>query len=103
MSFASHSLKASTRLVVNSSPEPFSNIAVSTGENVMVVGVVALLWHYPVAVFLFLCSSFRPHLLFPAENLAIDFDEPLVHLPETEPDLRRRGRRQTPVQTAFPI
>jgi hypothetical protein len=51
MSFASHSLKASTRLVVNSSPEPFSNIAVSTGENILVLGAVALLWHYPVVVF----------------------------------------------------
>src|SRR6476659_2699642 len=51
MSFASHSLKASTRLVVNSSPEPFSNIAVSTGENILVIGAVALLWHYPIAVF----------------------------------------------------
>jgi hypothetical protein len=58
MSFASHSLKASTRLVVNGSPEPFSNIAVSTGENVFVVGAVALLWHYPVPVFLFLCLLF---------------------------------------------
>ena len=51
MSFASHSLKASTRLVVNSSPEPFSNIAISTGENILVLGAVTLLWHYPVAVF----------------------------------------------------
>jgi hypothetical protein len=51
MSFASHSLKASTRLVVNSSPEPFSNIAVSTGENILVLGGVMLLWHYPLAVF----------------------------------------------------
>ncbi len=58
MSFASHSLKASTRLVVNTSPEPFSNIAVSTGENVLVIGAVALLWHYPVAVFLFLALLF---------------------------------------------
>jgi hypothetical protein len=58
MSFASHSLKASTRLVVNTSPEPFSNIAVSTGENVLVVGAVALLWHYPLAVFAFLCCLF---------------------------------------------
>jgi hypothetical protein len=58
MSFASHSLKASTRLVVNSSPEPFSNIAVSTGENVLVVGAVALLWHYPIAVFVFLSLLF---------------------------------------------
>ena len=51
MSFASHSLKASTRLVVNSSPEPFSNIAVSTGENILVLGAITLLWHYPVVVF----------------------------------------------------
>jgi len=58
MSFASHSLKASTRLVVNSSPEPFSNIAVSAGENVMVVGTIALLWHYPIAVFSFLAILF---------------------------------------------
>jgi hypothetical protein len=51
MSFASHSLKASTRLVVNSSPEPFSNVAVSAGENILVLGAIALLWHYPVIVF----------------------------------------------------
>src|SRR6516225_6285936 len=51
MSFASHSLKAGTRLVVNSSPEPFSNIAVSTGENILVLGAVTLLWHYPVVIF----------------------------------------------------
>ena len=58
MSFASHSLKASTRLVVNSSPEPFSNIAVSAAENVLVVGAITLLWHYPIAVFLFLALLF---------------------------------------------
>jgi hypothetical protein len=51
MSFASHSLKAGTRLVVNSSPEPFSNVAVSTGENILVLGAVTLLWHYPVVIF----------------------------------------------------
>jgi Domain of unknown function (DUF4126) len=58
MSFASHSLKASTRLVVNTSPEPFSNIAVSVGENVLVVGAIALLWHYPIAVFVLLAVVF---------------------------------------------
>ena len=51
MSFAAHSLKAGTRLVVNSSPEPISNIAVSTGENILVFGGVTLLLHYPVVVF----------------------------------------------------
>src|SRR5271169_157094 len=58
MSFTSHSLKAGTRLVVNSSPEPFSNIAVSIVENVMVIGAIALLWHYPIAVFSFLAILF---------------------------------------------
>ena len=93
MSFASHSLKASTRLVVNTSPEPFSNIAVSAGENVLVVGAVALLWHYPIAVFAVPCSSIRLHLLFPPKNLAIDFDESLVYLSETESNIQRRKHR----------
>ena len=64
LSFASHSLKASTRLVVNGSPEPFSNIAVSTGENVMVVSAVALLWHYPIAVFSFFAVLFALTIYF---------------------------------------
>jgi len=51
MSFGWHSVKASTRLVVNTSPEPFSNIAVSTAENAAVVGTTALLWKYPIPVF----------------------------------------------------
>jgi Domain of unknown function (DUF4126) len=40
---ASHAVKAGLRLVVNSSPEPASNIAVSAGEDLTVAGVVALL------------------------------------------------------------
>ena len=39
LAFSSHSAKASTRLVVNASPEPFSNVAVSLGED----GLVAVL------------------------------------------------------------
>ena len=39
LAFSSHIAKASTRLIVNSSPEPFSNVAVSFGEN----GLVAVL------------------------------------------------------------
>ena len=36
LAFNSHCAKASTRLIVNSSPEPFSNVAASFGENGMV-------------------------------------------------------------------
>lgn len=39
---ASHSVKAGIRAAVNTSPEPVSNLAVSTGEDLAVAGVVAL-------------------------------------------------------------
>ncbi len=38
----SHSAKAGTRAAVNTSPEPFSNIALSTGEDVATGGLLAL-------------------------------------------------------------
>ena len=43
-----HGMKAGTRLVVNHSPEPFSNIALSVTEDVAVVGGLALIWRDPV-------------------------------------------------------
>lgn len=44
---ASHGVKTGIRLGVNTSPEPFSNIAVSTSEDVGVVTVVALAVSHP--------------------------------------------------------
>ena len=43
----SHSVKSGLRLAVNTSPEPFSNIAVSTAEDISVVSVVALAVAHP--------------------------------------------------------
>lgn len=43
-----HGMKAGTRLVVNHSPEPFSNIALSVTEDVAVIGGLALIWRDPV-------------------------------------------------------
>ena len=43
-----HGMKAGTRLVANHSPEPFSNIALSVTEDVVVIGGLALIWHDPV-------------------------------------------------------
>lgn len=43
----SHSAKASTRAVVNISPEPYSNAAVSTGEDVATTGLLALVIAFP--------------------------------------------------------
>ena len=43
----SHGSKAGTRAVVNASPEPFSNIAVSTVEDVATGGALYLAYQYP--------------------------------------------------------
>ena len=42
LALSSHSAKASTRLIVNTSPEPLSNVAVSVGEDGLVFAVMAL-------------------------------------------------------------
>jgi len=44
-----HGGKASARAVVNTSPEPFSNVAVSAAEDVATVGLLWLAYEYPVA------------------------------------------------------
>ncbi|GAA4042676.1 DUF4126 domain-containing protein [Sphingomonas rosea] len=47
--FVAHAGKAGARALVNTSPEPFSNIAVSTGEDVATAGLLALAIANPVA------------------------------------------------------
>lgn len=47
--FLAHSGKAGARTLVNTSPEPFSNVAVSTGEDVATAGLLALAIAEPVA------------------------------------------------------
>lgn len=44
----SHGVKAGTRAVVNASPEPFSNVAVSASEDVATFGLAALALANPV-------------------------------------------------------
>src|ERR1700759_5527991 len=46
-SLITHTAKASTRLVSNASPEPVSNIALSLGEDVAVIGGLALIHKNP--------------------------------------------------------
>jgi hypothetical protein len=46
---SSHLTKAGTRVVANSSPEPFSNWILSFGEDAFVVGLGLLALHYPLA------------------------------------------------------
>lgn len=45
----SHRGKAGTRLIINASPEPFSNLALSMGEDVISGGVALLIFNAPSA------------------------------------------------------
>jgi hypothetical protein len=47
VALTTHAGKAGTRLLVNASPEPFSNIALSLGEDVLVLGGLALVHSHP--------------------------------------------------------
>lgn len=47
VAFTGHSAKAATRLAVNHSPEPFSNLALSLGEDVFVAGGLYALVRHP--------------------------------------------------------
>ncbi|MFF1446922.1 DUF4126 domain-containing protein [Streptomyces sp. NPDC058274] len=46
---ASHAVKAGTRMAINTSPEPFSNIAVSTAEDLGVAGILTFAMFHPEA------------------------------------------------------
>ncbi|GGV39647.1 hypothetical protein GCM10010277_27520 [Streptomyces longisporoflavus] len=46
---ASHFVKAGTRMAINSSPEPFSNVIVSVAEDLGVGAVISFAMFYPVA------------------------------------------------------
>jgi hypothetical protein len=47
-SLVTHTVKAAMRLTSNTSPEPFSNIGLSLGEDVAVLGGLALIYHNPI-------------------------------------------------------
>ncbi|MFM2271141.1 MAG: hypothetical protein RL702_206 [Pseudomonadota bacterium] len=47
-SLLAHGGKASARAAVNTSPEPFSNMAVSTAEDILTGGLLVLAYAYPV-------------------------------------------------------
>ncbi len=69
MAFSSHTAKAGTRLAANTSPEPFTNIALSLVEDGLVLGGLGLLAWSPFVALLvavIICSTiliFLPRLL----------------------------------------
>jgi hypothetical protein len=68
-SLVAHTAKAATRLATNSSPEPFSNIGLSLGEDAAVLGGLALVHFNPIlALIIFLVGIaaffyFAPRIL----------------------------------------
>jgi len=68
VALAAHGTKATTRLAINVSPEPFSNWFASVGEDLAVLGGLWLTFNYPivmlllVAVFLALAAWLIPKL-----------------------------------------
>lgn len=50
IALGSHGAKAATRLTANTSPEPFSNIALSLGEDVFTFGSTILMAFFPVVI-----------------------------------------------------
>lgn len=53
----SHGAKASARALINVSPEPYSNVAVSAGEDVATGGLIALALINPVLSLLVACAA----------------------------------------------
>lgn len=48
-----HTIKAGTRVLINTSPEPFTNWSASILEDVAVIGGIWTMLHYPLAFLLF--------------------------------------------------
>lgn len=48
-----HSIKAGSRVLINTSPEPFTNWSASILEDVAVIGGIWTMLHYPLAFLLF--------------------------------------------------
>ena len=52
LALSSHVTKTTTRAAVNTSPEPFSNIAVSLAEDGLSIGSILLAAFYPILLFI---------------------------------------------------
>lgn len=102
---AAHLVKAGTRAAVNTSPEPVSNVLVSTGEDVTVAGVVSLAFLNPwlaaaIAAVILIAGAFLVMFVFrKLKRLRRRYDEwgerNGIAPPRDEPRSRRRGGDDT--------
>jgi hypothetical protein len=63
-SLITHTAKSATRLTTNTSPEPFSNIALSFGEDVAVVSGLALIYHNPIIALVVFLTAIGAFIYF---------------------------------------
>lgn len=63
-SLIAHTAKSATRLTTNTSPEPFSNIALSFGEDIAVVGGLALIYHNPILALTIFVAAMAAFMYF---------------------------------------
>jgi len=63
-SLIAHTAKAATRLASNTSPEPFSNIGLSLGEDAAVLGGLVLMLFNPLLTLLLLALGFAAFFYF---------------------------------------
>jgi len=63
-SLMTHTAKAASRLVANTSPEPFSNIGLSVAEDVGVLGGLALIHYNPMLALLIFAVGIATFLYF---------------------------------------
>src|SRR5436190_12633032 len=57
LALSSHGTKAATRAIINTSPEPFSNIAMSLAEDALVILSILLAVFLPVLVFFVIAAG----------------------------------------------
>jgi hypothetical protein len=57
LALSSHGTKAAARAVINTSPEPVSNVVVSVAEDVLAVGSILLAVFLPVVVFFVIAAG----------------------------------------------
>ncbi|MEP6603318.1 MAG: DUF4126 domain-containing protein [Spartobacteria bacterium] len=70
-SLISHTAKSATRLATNASPEPFTNIALSLGEDIAVFGGLALIHYNPFVALLIFAVAIIAFCYFAAKILRL--------------------------------
>jgi len=55
LALVAHGVKATTRLAINASPEPFSNWAASVTEDLAVLGSIWMIFNHPITMLVLIC------------------------------------------------